>query len=160
MGRQPLSESTTTFPFVVPGLSTSSGSSNCSKWPLRDQFSTELSEEQRDVGATGDRQHSNKSNADDPLEGLLEWSEPFKDNPEDTETCAPAQVCQDSDSERATKVAQRLGKHNIFTHLPKCRDWDVCLRTKITTAPCRRRTGEALPRAKKLGDLVQLITDS
>ena len=28
----------------------------------------------------------------------------------------------------------------------------MCLRTKITRAPCRRRTGEALPRAEKLGD--------
>ena len=147
-------------PLVVPGLSTSSGSSTSSKSPLRDQFSTDLSEEQRDVGATGDGQHSNKSNTDDRLQGLLEWSEPFTDNPEDTETYASAQVCQDSDSERAAKVAQRLGKHNIFTHLLNCRDWDVCLRTKLTTAPCRRRTGEALPRAKKFGDLVQLITES
>ena len=41
-----------------------------------------------------------------------------------------------------------------FTHFPKDRDCDVCLRTKITKAPCRRRTGEALPRAEKFGDLM------
>ena len=33
-------------------------------------------------------------------------------------------------------------------------DCDACLRTKITRAPCRRRTGEAsIPRAEKFGDL-------
>ena len=52
-------------------------SENCakitdSKSPLRDQFSPDLSEEQRDVGATGDGQHSNKSNADDRLQGRPE----------------------------------------------------------------------------------------
>ena len=36
----------------------------------------------------------------------------------------------------------------------KGRDCDVCLRTNITRAPCRRRTGEALPRAEKFGDLI------
>ena len=40
----------------------------------------------------------------------------------------------------------------MFSHFPKCRDCDVCLRTKITKAPCRRRTGEALPQAEKFGD--------
>ena len=41
-----------------------------------------------------------------------------------------------------------------FTHFPKDQDCDVCLRTKITRAPCRGRTGEALPRAEKFGDLI------
>ena len=34
------------------------------------------------------------------------------------------------------------------------RNCDVCLRTKMTRAPCRTRTGEALPRAEKFGDLI------
>ena len=44
--------------------------------------------------------------------------------------------------------------HSIFIHFPKCRDCDVSLRTKITMTPCRVRTGEALPRAEKFGDLI------
>ena len=32
-------------------------------------------------------------------------------------------------------------KHNIFTHFPKDWNCDICLRTKITRASCRRRTG-------------------
>ena len=88
------------------------------------------------------------------MRDIPEWFEPFTDNLEDTETNATAQVSQDSDSERATKVAERSRKYNIFTHFPKCRDCDVCLRTKITRDPFRRRTGEALPRAEKFCDLI------
>ena len=94
-----------------------------------------------------------RSNADDRLRDLPELLEPFTENLEDTETYATAQVSQDS--ERATKVAEKSRKHSIFTHFPKCRDCDVCLRTQISRAPCRRRTGEAsILRAGKFGDLV------
>ena len=39
-------------------------------------------------------------------------------------------------------------------HSGKDRNCDVCLRTKIKRAPFRRRTGEAVPRAEKFGDLI------
>ena len=70
----------------------------------------------------------------------------------DTEVPAPAHISHDSDSERPTKVAPR--KHSICTHFPKDRNCEVCLLTKMTRAPCRRRTGEAAPRAEKFGDLI------
>ena len=66
---------------------------------------------------------------------------------------APAHISQDSDSERPTKVVSKSRKHSIYTHFPKDRNCEVCLRTRMTRAPCRRRTGEALPRAEKCGDL-------
>ena len=47
-----------------------------------------------------------------------------------------------------------LGKHSVHTHFPKDRNCEICKRTKITRAPCRRRTGEAVLRAKKLGGLM------
>ena len=47
-----------------------------------------------------------------------------------------------------------MGKHNVHTHFPKDRNCEVCQRTKITRAPCRRRNGEAVPRAEKCGDLI------
>ena len=45
-------------------------------------------------------------------------------------------------------------KHSIFSHVPKDRHCEVCLRTTITRSPCRRRTGEAVPRTEKFGDLI------
>ena len=44
--------------------------------------------------------------------------------------------------------------NSIFTHFPKDRNCEVCLRTKIRLAPCRRRTGKAVPRAEKFSDLI------
>ena len=43
-----------------------------------------------------------------------------------------------------------LGKHSVYTHFPKDRHCESCKRTKITTAPCRRRNGGAVPRAENL----------
>ena len=60
-----------------------------------------------------------RSDADDQVQGLLEWLEPFTDNLADTENNAPVKVSQDSDSERVTKVTERLRKHNIFIHFGK-----------------------------------------
>ena len=49
---------------------------------------------------------------------------------------------------------EELGKHNVHTHFPKDRNCEICKRTKITRAPCRRRKGEAVPRADNFGDLI------
>ena len=37
---------------------------------------------------------------------------------------------------------------------PKKQNFEVCKQTKITRAPCRIRTGEAVHRAGKIGDLI------
>ena len=66
----------------------------------------------------------------------------------------PAHVAQDSDSERPTRVASNSRKPSIFTHFPQYQNCEVRLRTKITRAPCRGRTGEAVPQAEKFGDLI------
>ena len=42
----------------------------------------------------------------------------------------------------------------FITHFPKDRNCEICKRTKITRAPCRRRKGEAVPRADNFGDLI------
>ena len=41
----------------------------------------------------------------------------------------------------------------VFSHFPKDQNCEVCLRTKMTRAPCRKRTGAAVPRAEKFRDL-------
>ena len=43
-----------------------------------------------------------------------------------------------------------LGKHSVYTHFPKDRNCEICQRTKITRAPCRRRNGRVVPRAEKM----------
>ena len=53
-----------------------------------------------------------------------------------------------------TKRREDLGNHSVYTHFPKDRNCEICKRTKITRAPCRRRNGEAVPRAANFGDLI------
>ena len=86
--------------------------------------------------------------------------EEFTDSLKDIELHAPAHISQDSDSDRLMKMVPKSRKHSIFSHFPKDRNCEVCLRTNMTRAPCRRRTGEALPRAEKNGDMILLITRS
>ena len=47
-----------------------------------------------------------------------------------------------------------LGKHSVYTHFSKDRNCEICQRTKITRAPCRRRIGGVVPRAEIFGDLI------
>ena len=56
--------------------------------------------------------------------------------------------------ELIVKRREDLGKHNVQTHFPKDRNCEICKRTKITRAPCRRRKGEAVPRADNFGNLI------
>ena len=56
--------------------------------------------------------------------------------------------------EPTTKRREDLGKHSVKTHFPKDRNCELCKRTKIIRAPCRRRNGKAVPRADKFGDLI------
>ena len=50
--------------------------------------------------------------------------------------------------------SEDLGKRSVQTHFPKDRNCEICKRTKITRAPCRRRNGGAVPRAENFGDLI------
>ena len=60
-----------------------------------------------------------------------------------------------SDSEGdASKVETQKRKHCTYTHFPKDRNCDICLRTKITRVPCRTRDEGSTPRAEKFGDLI------
>ena len=50
--------------------------------------------------------------------------------------------------EPTSKRSEDLGKHSVYTHFPKERNCEICERTKITRAPCRRRNGGAVPRTE------------
>ena len=147
---------------VVPGLSTSSGSNSSSTSTSQDlsarsraKWRTSPREWCRSSSKTQNKnlKRGDSRDADDCFRDLLEWLEECTDNLEDTEEHAPAHICQDSDSESPANVVSKSRKHSIYTHFPKDRNCDVCLRTQMTRAPCRRRTGEAPPQAEKLGDL-------
>ena len=90
------------------------------------------------------------------MRDLPERLEEFTENLEDKAVPAlrdtPANTSQDSDAERPTKVASR--KHSIYTHFPNDRNCEICKRSKITRAPCRKRTGVAVPWAENFGDLI------
>ena len=74
-------------------------------------------------------------------------------NFEVTEVPAIGHIFHDSDSERCTKVASK--KYCIFTHFPTDRNCEVCLRTEMTRALCRNRTGDQVRWADKFGDLIK-----
>ena len=42
----------------------------------------------------------------------------------------------------------------MFTHITKDRNSEVCNRTQIRRTPCRKRTGNAVRRPEKFGDLI------
>ena len=54
--------------------------------------------------------------------------------------------------------SEDLGKHSVYNQFPKDRNCEICQRTKIARAPCRRRIGGAVPRAENFVVLLQPIT--
>ena len=70
------------------------------------------------------------------------------------ETHSHASSSHEVSLEPTFRRREDLSKHSVETHFPKDRSCEICQRTKITRAPCRRRNGEAVPRAEKIGDLI------
>ena len=56
--------------------------------------------------------------------------------------------------EPTSKRREDLGTHSVHTHFPKDRNCEICQRTKITRAPCRRRIDGAVLRAENFGDFI------
>ena len=71
------------------------------------------------------------------------------DEPVPAHRDARASSSRESASEPRVKVGRVSGKHSIYTHFPKDKNCDICMRTKITRTLCRKRTGAAMPRAEK-----------
>ena len=60
----------------------------------------------------------------------------------------------DSSMEPRAYVEPGSGKHSVFAHFPKDPNCEICLKTKITRASCRRRANAVVPRAENSGDLI------
>ena len=94
-----------------------------------------------------------------PLDSEIpEWLQEFRENLVDDEIPvhgdSHASSSHEVSLEPTFKRREDLGKHSVYTHFPKDRNCEICKRTKITRAPCRRRNGEAVPRAEQFGDLI------
>ena len=95
----------------------------------------------------------NSSDSEIP-EWLQEFSENLVDDEIPLQGGSHASSSHEVSLESTTKRREDLGKHRVYTHFPKDRNCEICKRTKITRAPCRRRNGEAVPRAENFGDLI------
>ena len=77
---------------------------------------------------------------------IPEWLQEFSENLVDFNsiTGSHASSSHEASLEPTEKRREDLGKHNVHTHFLKDRNCEICKRTKITRAPCRRRKGEAV----------------
>ena len=89
---------------------------------------------------------------------IPEWLQEFRENLVDDEIPlqggSHASSSHEASLEPIIKRREDLGKHSVHTHFPEDRNCEICKRTKITRALCRRRKGEAVPRADNFGDLI------
>ena len=103
--------------------------------------------------------HVERTERGNPLYSEIpEWLQEFRENLVDDEIPlqggSHASSSHEASLEPTTKRREDLDKHSVYTHFPKDRNCEICKRTKITRAPCRRRNGEAVPRAANFGDLI------
>ena len=91
-----------------------------------------------------------------PFSDIPEWLQEFRENLVDDRVLERRDSHASSSHGLSLEPARSadLGTHSVYTHFPKDRNCEICQRTKITRAPCRRRIGEAVPRAEKFGDLI------
>ena len=89
---------------------------------------------------------------------IPEWLQEFKEILVDDEIPVHGDSHASSSHEVSFEPTSRrredLGEHSVYTHFSKDRNCEICQRTKITRAPCRRRNGGAVPRAENFGDLI------
>ena len=125
-----------------------------------DPYSSETSEELLNKPTKISKPNKNEDHErerEDPCHSdMREWPQEFRENlvddrlPERRDSHASS---SHGLSLEPTRCAD-LGKHSVYTHFPKDRNCEICQRTKVTRAPCRRRIGRVVPRAENFGDLI------
>ena len=89
---------------------------------------------------------------------IPEWLQEFRENLVDDRVLerrdSHASSSHEVSLEPTSTRSEDLGKHSVYTRFPKDRNCEICKRTKLPRAPCRRRNGEAVPRAENFGDLI------
>ena len=104
------------------------------------------------------KKESKREQSDPLCSEIPEWLQEFRENLVDDEIPvhgdSHASSSHEASLEPIFKRREDLGKHSVYTHFPKDRNCEICKRTKITRAPCRRRNSGAVPRAENFGDLI------
>ena len=87
---------------------------------------------------------------------IPEWLQEFRENLVDDEVLEHKDSHASSSHELSSepKRSADLGNDSVNTHFLEDRNCEICQRTKITRAPCRRRIGGAVPRVENFGDLI------
>ena len=117
-------------PLVVLGLLTSSSSSSSPESPTSSSQETVPPTEHP---ASTRSESMSEEVRGKPLRDLLEWPKEFKENLVDgsvPEYRDASSSSHELPSEPRARVVS--GKRGIFTHFPKDRKCDICLRTRIT----------------------------
>ena len=80
---------------------------------------------------------------------IPEWLQEFRENLVDDRVPERRDSHASSSREPSFELMHTrsadLGQHSVYIHFSKDRNCEICLRTKIMRAPCRRRIGEAVP---------------
>ena len=96
------------------------------------------------------KKESKKEQSDSLCSEIPEWLQEFWGNLVDDEIPvhgdSHASSSHEVSLEPIFKRRGDLGKHSVYTHFLEDRNCEICKKTKITTAPCRRRNCEAVPR--------------
>ena len=119
---------------------------------LVDDRSGKLDETQPNKNRKTNKKETTIERGDPLYSEIPEWLQEFRENLVDDEIPvhgdSHASSSHEASLEPIFKRREDLGKHSVYTHFPKDRNCEICKRTKITRAPCRRRNGEAVPRAE------------
>ena len=144
-------------PIVVPGLSSSSsGSSSTSKTHSRQESHS---------SSSSSTSSSSSSSSSSPTTSEIQIREREDATNSDTSPVPMSDSVGDRSGRPDETLANTTQKPNkkrnhdrteqsVDTHFPKDRNCEICTRTKIARAPCRRRNGEPVPRTVNFGDLM------
>ena len=123
-----------------------------------DDRSGQLDETQADKNPKTNQKETTIERGNPLNSAIPEWLQEFREILVDDEIPvhgdSHASSSHEASLEPTFKRREDLGKHSVYTHFPKDRNCEICQRTKLTRAPCRRRNGGAVPRAEKFGDLI------
>ena len=104
------------------------------------------------------KKESKKEQSDSLYSEIPEWLQEFREILVDDEIPvhgdSHASSSHEASLEPIFKRREDVGNHIVYNHFPKDRNCEICKRTKITRAPCRRRNRGAAPRSENFGDLM------
>ena len=123
--------------------------------PYSSETSEELLNKPTKIPKPNKNENHEQVRGDPYYSDFPEWLQEFRENLVDDRVPehrhSHASSSHELSLEPTFKRREDLGKHSVETHFPKDRNCEICQRTKITWAPCRRRSGRAVPQQKILG---------